>query len=220
MHALIVRHYRNGGWYPEGGSAAIPATFLAQIEQRRRHLSREPRGHRILVERGRATGVRAQFHQGGQTRTVTFHAPLVISDAGLSATYRLAGREDPLPPSMRTSGMSAVTLYLGLKESPQALGIRGENHYVFDTPDHDEAFARRNDVVRGQAPGVYLSFPSMKDPSARSHTAEILAMVDAEPFVRLARRAVEEARRRVRGAQDHHLRRPPRLRGASPARVP
>jgi all-trans-retinol 13,14-reductase len=35
-----------------------------------------------------------------------------------------------------------------------------------------------------RAPQIYLSFPSLKDPEARAHTAEIIAPVDANAFAR------------------------------------
>jgi len=35
--------------------------------------------------------------------------------------------------------------------------------------------AGRNDLLEGRAPMAYLSFPSLKDPRAESHTAEIVA---------------------------------------------
>ncbi len=40
--------------------------------------------------------------------------------------------------------------------------------------------------MRGEVPGVYVSFPSMKDPLARSHTAEVVAAADPANFARWA----------------------------------
>jgi len=40
--------------------------------------------------------------------------------------------------------------------------------------------------VSGDVSHVYLSFPSMKDPEARAHTAEIVTAVDAADFARWA----------------------------------
>jgi phytoene dehydrogenase-like protein len=64
------------------------------------------------------------------------------------------------------------------------MGFRGENWWLFEHADHDAAFARRNELLEGRARWGYLSFPSLKDPRARSHTAEIVAMADAAPFAR------------------------------------
>jgi all-trans-retinol 13,14-reductase len=41
--------------------------------------------------------------------------------------------------------------------------------------DHDAMVAARDDLLRGQAHMCYLSFPSLKNPRATAHTAEIIA---------------------------------------------
>jgi len=79
-------------------------------------------------------------------------------------------------------GMAHVSLYLGLSGSPASLGVRGENFWIHDAFDQDALWARRGEVLEGRAPHVYLSFPSMKDPEARAHTAEIVTAVDAAAF--------------------------------------
>src|SRR5258708_4555890 len=55
-------------------------------------------------------------------------------------------------------------------------GPRGhENYFNLRSFDHDQICAGRNDLLDGRAPMVYLSLPSLKDPQARSNTAEIVA---------------------------------------------
>ena len=78
--------------------------------------------------------------------------------------------------------ISTVTLYLGLNESPQTLGFTGANHWYFDSYDHDATRARWSEVLTGNPPGAYLSFPSLKDPEAQRHTAEIIAFVEHSAF--------------------------------------
>ena len=77
---------------------------------------------------------------------------------------------------------SLVTLYLGLKESPTRLGFHGENHWIFAGNDHDALFHRRNELLHGNPIGCYLSFPSLKDPLSKTHTAEIIAAMDYDVF--------------------------------------
>jgi phytoene dehydrogenase-like protein len=76
-----------------------------------------------------------------------------------------------LPPE----GLEAVELFLGLKRDPRELGIQGENYWIFSSFDHDQMCGGRDDLLEGRAPMAYLSFPSLKDPRAHSHTAEIVA---------------------------------------------
>jgi all-trans-retinol 13,14-reductase len=49
---------------------------------------------------------------------------------------------------------------------------------LFEGDDHDVLFARRNELLEGRPTGAYLSFPSLKDPVARQHTAEVIGFLD------------------------------------------
>jgi all-trans-retinol 13,14-reductase len=111
----------------------------------------------------------------------------VISDAGARNTFlRLVPEDVPLPfrSALRDApaGLATVVLYLGLSRSPATLGVRGENFWLHDDVDHDALWARRGRVVDGEVGLAYLSFPSMKDPLARAHTAEIVTGGDAADF--------------------------------------
>jgi phytoene dehydrogenase-like protein len=116
-------------------------------------------------------------------------APVVISDAGARATYlKLLGDDVTVPfrDALRDvpRGMAHVSLYLGLSRSPAELGVQGENLWLHDGLDHDDAWRRRRRLLEGDTPNVYVSFPSMKDPAARTHTAELVALADAGDFAR------------------------------------
>ncbi|MEO1290630.1 MAG: NAD(P)/FAD-dependent oxidoreductase, partial [Chloroflexota bacterium] len=39
-----------------------------------------------------------------------------------------------------------------------------------------------NDLINGKVSHCYMSFPSLKNPDATTHTAELIALLDAEPF--------------------------------------
>ncbi|MEM9165308.1 MAG: NAD(P)/FAD-dependent oxidoreductase, partial [Cyanobacteria bacterium P01_F01_bin.4] len=117
----------------------------------------------------------------------TYYAPTVVSDAGAFNTYtKLIPQDYSLP--MRSAiqsfpkGNSMLTVYLGLKESAQKLGFQGENHWIYTTYDHD-AIAQAS--PSDQSPQFcYLSFPSLKDPLAKGHTAEIIAHIPYDFFSR------------------------------------
>ncbi|MBE9213622.1 hypothetical protein IQ247_13255 [Plectonema cf. radiosum LEGE 06105] len=75
-----------------------------------------------------------------------------------------------------------LTVYLGLKESPQQLGFKGENHWIYTTYDHN-AIAQDSPIPVDKSPKFYyLSFPSLKDPLAQGHTAEIIVHVEYDFF--------------------------------------
>jgi len=178
LHAQTVEHYLEGAWYPSGGAETIPAAARAIVEAHGGAMLPAQRVRRIVVQGGRATGVR--------TDDAEFRAPVVVSDAGALATYGELLRGVPLPfrgelESLR-GGHATVSLYLGLGVDPRALGFDGATYWIHDDYDHDRTWERRGRVCDGDATSCQLSFPSLKDPAAIAHTAEVVAPVDAAAF--------------------------------------
>jgi all-trans-retinol 13,14-reductase len=181
-HAVITRHYLDGAVYPVGSAARIAETMGAVIEAAGGEVRVRAEVERILVRDGRAVGVRLR---GGEELL----APVVVSDAGARNTYlRLLPDDAPVPfrEALRQEppGTAVVTLYLGLSGSPARLGVRGENLWLHDDLDHEALWAARGRLLDGVAPHAYLSFPSLKDPQARAHTAEIITPADPSLFAR------------------------------------
>jgi phytoene dehydrogenase-like protein len=140
----------------------------------------------ILIRDGKAAGVR--LRNGEQ-----WFAPVVVSNAGAAVTYlKLVPGDYPIPfrDSLRqfveaNPPTSAISLYIGFKRDPRELGFQGENYWIYSGMDHDRTFAERDDWVADARPRMaYLSFPSLKDPRAKSHTAEIITMAGYETFAR------------------------------------
>jgi all-trans-retinol 13,14-reductase len=183
-HSVITAHYHEGAYYPSGTSARIAEGAIRVIESAGGAVRVRAEVERILVEGGRAVGVRLA---GGET----LRAPVVVSDAGARATFlRLLGDDVPLPfrDELRDTprSMAHVSLYLGLSRSASALGVKGENFWLHDELDQDRMWERGGELLQGHSPQTYVSFPSMKDPEARAHTAEIIAGVDSSHFERWA----------------------------------
>ncbi len=190
VHAVIVRHYMDGAWYPSGGAGRIAAAVRKVLAAAggKILLSREVR--EILIEKGQATGVRVR---NGRGETEEFRAPLVVSNAGAANTYlKLLPDGYPLP--LRNAlrhfmeenpPTSHVSLYAGLKDDPRKLGFQGENHWLFSHYDHDLNYSRRAEWIGSGTPEeVYLSFPSLKDPEAKTYTAELISFTDYASFGR------------------------------------
>lgn len=180
IHAIVFQHYLQGGYYPVGSAASIVAGARAGIEAAGGAVRLQAPVERILLQQGRAAGVRLE--SGEEIR-----ARIVISDAGARNTYlRLLPPEAPVPFRAELArippGMGTVVLYLGLSRSPEALGVRGENIWIHDSIDQDDMASRAADVLAGRPPCLYLSFPSLKDPLAVAHTAEVMAPVAGTTF--------------------------------------
>jgi len=164
MHAMLVGHYLNGAAYPVGGSSRIAATILPGIERAGGAVVTSAEVARILVENGRARGVR--LASGEELR-----APLVISDAGVALTFGpllspdVAVRANVTPTVAGAAPSFAhVSLYVGLRHEAAALGLTPANRWIYPHHDHDHNVARYTADPDAPLPVTYLSFPSAKDP--------------------------------------------------------
>jgi len=187
VHAVIACHYLDGGYYPVGGARKIADSIVPLVEAADGQLLTRHRAERIILEGDRAVGVEAVTRAHGQTITKQFYADRIISCAGAHVTFsQLIPKAFPLPFRDELErfppGSFHVCAYLGFKDTPASLGFRGENLWIYDDYRHDELYARRGNVLKGEVSGCFLSFPSLKDPMTHGHTAEIIAFVDQESF--------------------------------------
>lgn len=184
-HAIIVRHYFAGAWYPVGGAGEIAKAARRVIESAGGSVRVNHRVTRILLDGRRVRGVEVRCGANGREHDATFLSDVVTSAVGAEATYsRLLpalGLEEQAPrPTSRVS--SVLVGYLGLKESPQKLGFRGENRWLFEGWDHDALSAGANAALEGRPTHVYLSLQTLKDPRTRTHAAQVITAVDPEAF--------------------------------------
>lgn len=189
MHALLVTHYLGGAAYPVGGSSRIAETMLPGIERHGGAVVTSAEVARILVEDGRARGVR--LASGEEIR-----APLVISDAGVAITFGQllsadAAARANVAPTVKGAAPSFahVSLYVGCRQDTASLGLTPANRWVYAHEDHDLAVARYEADPDAPLPVTYLSFPSAKDPDfARRFpgraTIEVIGVAPYEWFAK------------------------------------
>jgi phytoene dehydrogenase-like protein len=140
---------------------------------------------RILLDGTQVRGVEVQCGLKGKERTATFLADVVVSTAGAGPTYSqllppLGLEEQGARAPTRVS--SSLVAYLGLRESPEKLGFRGENRWLYEGWDHDATAAATTDALAGRPSHVYLSMQTLKDPKATSHSAQVITAVDPAAF--------------------------------------
>ena len=192
IHAAVVQHYFAGGYYPRGGSHKIYDHAEGMILEKGGQVLTSHAVEQIIVEDGKATGARVRALREAGEPVKEYYGKKIISDAGAYNTYIRLLSENPVAFAGKLRSfyeqhpvVSNVTLYLGLKSDPRELGFGGENHWIYDSYDHDANFAKGADwVQKGQAAGAYMSFPSLKNSEAKAHTAEIIAFTDYEFFAR------------------------------------
>lgn len=194
-HALIVEHYLDGAWFPDGGSARIARTIEKGIEERGGAVRVAQEVTEILIEQGRAVGVRVHDRRGPHSHQREYRAPVIISDIGalgtltnLLPTSGLVGTTTaPLRQQLAALGRSssAVSVHLKLKEHPRTIGAPGGNLWVYRDGNHDTL--QDDALLRGQPRSAFVSFSSAKSGETH-HTAEIVCFTGPEPFARWAAR--------------------------------
>lgn len=180
IHALIARHYLHGGFYPVGGSWRIAETIIPRIQASGGEAFTYARVQQILVENGKACGV---LMADGER----ILAPCVISSAGVMNTFQRLLPPDAVTRSgydrllrQVTPSMAHVGLYIGLKETAEALGLPRSNFWIYPSADYEGDLQRFEQDPSAPLPVVYVSFPSAKDPDyANRHpgtaTIEVVA---------------------------------------------
>ena len=124
MHAMVAKHYLAGGSYPVGGAVQMAETIIPVIEAAGGNVFTYAGVKQIIIENGRAVGVR--LHKDD----VELRAPQIVSCAGLIPTYtRLLPREIAeskglLAPLEKVElSAASLCLYAGFKGSAAELGL-------------------------------------------------------------------------------------------------
>lgn len=174
MHALVIRSYLYGGYYPVGGASSFADTMVPIIEKGGGKILLNRNVENIIIKNNKAVGVKVKKGE----KQEEYFAGHIVSNAGAYNTYfNLIDKKVNIPfrdeIKNATNGLSANTLYLGLKESPEKLGVKGENCWIFTSYDHDITFNKSKTTK--EIHSAFVSFPSMKNPEAKTHTAELIS---------------------------------------------
>jgi phytoene dehydrogenase-like protein len=187
MHAGITNHYLEGGYYPLGGSFAIPRAFVKALYRFGGEVRLKSRVRRILLEGKKVLGV--QLDTGEQIR-----AGIVISNADPEVTFgQLIGREN-LPSRLRKKvdlvkySTSCISLFFATDMDLRAAGLDSGNFWFYDHPDVDKIYSDglTDAMLQNETPpGMFLTATTLKDPSkmvSGHHTCEAFAFVGYSAF--------------------------------------
>jgi len=179
-HALVTGSYNAGAYYPVGGPARFAQTLVPAIEAAGGEVRLGCNVSQITTSGGRASGV--AFECNDERRHE--QARHVISAMGVLNTVAC------LPPDAAAAwqqtirglapGVCAVSLYVGLEGDIAAAGASSANHWIYES---DDVGALWRNPADDDAPGIFVAFPSLKDPACRDQpTAEVVAVIDAATF--------------------------------------
>ena len=192
LHATIASHYLEGAYYPIGGPGKIADCVKKIVAEKggKFLLNREVR--EILLDGGAVAGVRVhKSNEPDNPHSEEYYAPVVVSNIGVVNTYlKLIPSEYPIPfrESLQNflqnhAPATHVSLYLGLKDDPRKFGFKGRNYWLYGQFDHNDLYRQRGTWIENGTPQqAFLSFPSLKNPEAKAHTAEVITFTDYDSF--------------------------------------
>lgn len=164
MHAMVVRHYLDGGNYPVGTSRRIAETAVDYLQSMGGELYVNAGVDEIITHKGKAVAVRME--KGEEIK-----APLIISSAGVMNTYgkllRNSSQSNEFSQNLEKVSPtgSYICLYMGLNKSAKELNLGNTNLWIYPGYNHDDNVSRFREDVSAPLPVVYVSFPSAKDPA-------------------------------------------------------
>jgi all-trans-retinol 13,14-reductase len=184
IHSMIAEHYFDGAYYPVDGSGGIADSVKEVLGKHGGTCLVNHAVQELVIHNRRVAEVRVE-HKGKQ---LSFTAPQIISAIGAKATYQqLIPQSVPLPERELLNGKhvppaTAVTLFVGLREDPRKHGFGPGNLWMFDSLDHDAMHSKRSESLQGVVHQCFLSFPSLRTPDPKTHTAELITFTDYESW--------------------------------------
>ncbi len=182
MHALMVRHFLRGAYYPVGGASSIAREMLATVAAGGGWTAVRRSVSEIIVRHGRVAGVR--LADGAEIATKR-----VISAAGAIPTTDLLEKDLPGPGEpYREAGPAHVSVYVGFKGDIAAQGAEKYCQWYYSTWDMEVAgWDVSPERPPGPSPVLFCSFPSLKDPThdpgpEQRHTGEVITFVPWDSF--------------------------------------
>jgi phytoene dehydrogenase-like protein len=192
MHAGITYHYLDGGYYPLGGSFAIPRAFVRALKRAGGEIRLQCRVKRILLEGRKVLGV--ELDNGEEIR-----AGIVICNADPEVTFgKLIGR-DKLSARLKRKvdsviySTSCISLFFATDmDLRREAGLDSGNFWFYDHADLEKIYSDglTDAMLQNETPpGMFLTATTLKDPSkmhSGHHTCESFAFVGYEAFEKWA----------------------------------
>lgn len=184
MHATAVKHYMRGGFVPEGGSQEIFKKIEPQIIATGGKVLTRCVVSSIMVENNAVKGVKA-IHKGEEKE---FTAPVVIANTGAYILYnKLLAQECVTKGNRQISLMEpssgAVIVYLGLKESPEKIGVSNQNIWINKTGKSHSIDELSKALIEDKKPlGCFLSFHEKEGADGPVYMSTIIAAVHYSYF--------------------------------------
>ncbi|RYG41209.1 MAG: NAD(P)/FAD-dependent oxidoreductase, partial [Chitinophagaceae bacterium] len=183
VHASVLAHYFEGGFYPMGGGGGIVKAMTNAFKRHGGVLKISQSVEKILISDNKAVGVAL----ADGTR---FFADTIVSNADPSITYlKLVGKEHlskKLLAKLDNTkySVTSLILFLTLDVDVSNYGIDSGNIWLMRTPDIDTSFRElmEANIEEGEDyPAVFISCTTKKDPvsfNGRYHNFEVVTYIN------------------------------------------
>ena len=187
VHSVLMAHYFDGGFYPMGGGGGFVKAFTKRIKSLGGEIRTQAKVERILVEQGRAVGVRLENGE-------VIHSDRVISNADPNTTFLNLVGEGNISKKLKKRlnntkySVTSLIMFLTLDIDVTKYGIDSGNIWKISESDLDAVYGNltKNDILNGdEFNGVFLSCTTLKDPASfngRYHNFEIVTFLDYSAF--------------------------------------
>jgi all-trans-retinol 13,14-reductase len=194
IHATVMGHYLEGAGYPVGGAAAIAKGLVPVIEAAGGSARAGTPVSAILVQEGRAIGVRTSAGE-------EFSAPVIVSAIGAGETVKhllpMAIRQQEWAREVGALRPSIChfEVFLGFEGDIARHGATRSNHWFYESWDTNDGIWSAGD--NDEVPMMFVSFPSLKDAThdpgpLNRHTGELLVWADWSSVAEYAAGGAEE----------------------------
>jgi phytoene dehydrogenase-like protein len=190
MHAAIMDHYSNGGFYPVGGGGALIKAMTNKIKAHNGIIKTSTPVKRIIIDgekRKKAIGV--ELASGEQ-----IFAKRIISNADPGITFlNLIGKSHlsrKLLNKLNKTKYSCTSLmlFLTVDMDVKKAGIDSGNIWLMPNKDMDAIYEdmQKIDIAEGEEfSGMFISCTTLKDPisfDGKYHTLEAITYINYEAF--------------------------------------
>ncbi|MBK9195570.1 MAG: NAD(P)/FAD-dependent oxidoreductase [Flavobacteriales bacterium] len=203
VHAAVMQHYFDGGYYPMGGGAGIVKAMTTAIKKHGGVVRTDAGVKRILLEGDgkakRAVGVELMNGERINASTIVSNADPHKTYIGMVGKEHLDNKVLKKLAATRYS-VTSIMLFVTVDMDVRAAGLDSGNIWMLRNVDMEELFrdmSRTDILTDDEFPGAFISCPTLKDPTSfngRYHDIEMVTYLDYkafEPFEGLGERTAE-----------------------------
>lgn len=174
IHASIVNHYLEGGYYPKGGTSVIAKKIIPTIEKQGGRVLVGKKVSKIIIEHEKTIGV--EMENGDIIKS-----PLVISSVGirntfLSLVYPLQSPNSKTIINKYHSLLNNIPistsfsyLFVNLEGDPNDLELKSRNKWIWPNIDYDKMIKDFESDPENAPIPLFIACSCMKDEDWRKN---------------------------------------------------